>query len=179
MEGILILVAAFALAALAERLTRVGNPDRPVIRVAAAGTARRLLRSLLGVSALIAVALVILLVALQASDIAVRVVHGLTTLGFWMMATLIGAVLAFGPRPPRALAVAGFLVAAAAAWDVTSIDRFTAAFAALGAAAAAPAAIVLLVTSAAVSRRLIRATAGAGPNLPAGPMAHRGPVRGW
>jgi hypothetical protein len=179
MEGILILVAAFALAALIERHTSPGHPARPVIRPAAAGTARRLLRALLGVSVLITAALVILLAALQATDVAVRLVHGLTTLGFWMMATLVGVVLALGPRPPRARVVAGLLVAAAVAWDVTSIDRFAAAFAVVGIPAAAPAAIVLIATSVAVSRRLIRATTNASPNVSAGSMAGPGPVRGW
>ena len=136
-----------------------GPPPRYSGRQAAA-TARRLLRALLGASLLIATALVAILAALYPSDLAVRLVHGVTTLGFWMLATLFGAALALGPRPPRASVVAGFLIAAAAALDVTSIDRFTAAFTTLGVAAAVPAALVLLAAGVVATRRLLRAAGG-------------------
>ncbi len=163
MEGILIVAAAVVLAGLALRLGGANRAVAPVFRRRAAATARRLLRALLGASLLIATALVVILAALDPPDVAVRLVHGVTTLGFWMLATLFGAALALGPWPPRASVVAGFLIAAAAALDVTSFDRFTAAFTMLGVAAAAPAAVVLLAAGVAATRRLQRAAPGLPP----------------
>ncbi len=164
MEGVILVAAAVVLAALALRLSGANRTAAPVFRPAAAPTAHRLLRGLLGASLLIATALVAILAALYPSDLAVRFVHGATALGFWMLATLFGGALALGPRPPHASVVAGFLIAAAGAFDVTSIDRFTIAFTTLGVAGALPAALVLLAAGVIATRRLLRA---AGALLPA------------
>ncbi len=163
MEGILLVAAAVVLAALALRLAGADRAAVLVFRPGAAAMAHRLLRALLGSSLLIAMALVAILAALDPSDLAVRLVHGVTVLGFWMLATLFGGALALGPRPPRASVVAGFLIAAAAALDVTSIDRFTLAFTTLGAAGAVPAALVLPAAGVVATRRLLRVTARARP----------------
>jgi ethanolamine utilization microcompartment shell protein EutS len=160
MEGIILIAAAFTVAVVVLRLAGAGRDAAPVFRPAALAAARRLLRALLGASLLIATALVAILVALHPSDVSVRLVHGVTTLGFWMQATLFGGVLALGPRPPRVSVVAGFLIAAAAALDVTSIDRFTVAFATLGVAGAVPAALVLLAAGVVATRRLLGVETG-------------------
>ena len=160
MEGTILVAAAFTVAVVALRLAGADPAAAPVFRPAALAAARRLLRALLGASLLIATALVAILVALYPFDLAVRLVHGATTLGFWMLATLFGAALALGPRPPRISVVAGFLIAAAAALDVTSIDRFTVAFTTLGVAGAVPVALVLLAAGIVATVRLLGVTAG-------------------